>query len=225
MAERRKLPMLRWNVSCPPQSTPRADSCAPRCSPPFRRSPRRDSRPALKGSLSVEKGVRVLRLHGTPHEMGYAHGFLLAAEIVEGFESYVVFSPVVGGPKNYEARIVPKVRREMVFLPEHEAELAGMLEGITAALGDKRARARARSADRADRPEGPQHLRRLVPVRVLELLGVGQADARRRDDHRPQLRLLPDAHPREGAAPHRVRARRPRAQALGQRRRSRACSA
>jgi Acyl-coenzyme A:6-aminopenicillanic acid acyl-transferase len=95
-----------------------------------------DSRPAPKGTLSVEKGVRVMRLRGTPAEIGYAHGFLLAAEIVEGFETYVVFSPVVGGPKNYEGRIVPKVRKQMTFLPEHEAELAGLLEGIRARLGE-----------------------------------------------------------------------------------------
>jgi hypothetical protein len=93
---------------------------------------------AVKGSITFEKGVRVLKLHGTPREMGYAHGFLLAAEIVEGFESYVVYSPVVGGPRNYEGRVVPRVRREMVFLPEHEGELQGMLEGIQAALGDAR---------------------------------------------------------------------------------------
>src|SRR5688500_437150 len=91
---------------------------------------------ALKGALSVEKGVRVLKLRGTPREMGYAHGFLLAAEILEGFESYVVYSPVVGGPKNYEGRIVPRVRKQMVFLPEHQAELEGMIEGIKAALGE-----------------------------------------------------------------------------------------
>lgn len=103
------------------------------------------AKPEVKGSVTVEKGVRVLRLHGTPHEMGYAHGFLLAAEILEGFDAYIVHSPVVGGPKNYQARIVPKVGRQMVFLPEHEAELAGMLEGIQAALGDK---ARVPSLDR-----------------------------------------------------------------------------
>jgi hypothetical protein len=93
--------------------------------------------PALKGSLTTEKGIRVLKLHGTPRDIGYAHGFLLGAEILEGLETYVVYSPVVGGPKNYENRIVPRVKKEMVFLPEHEAELAGMLEGINAALGEK----------------------------------------------------------------------------------------
>jgi hypothetical protein len=103
------------------------------------------ARPAIKGTLTVEKGVRVLKLWGTPRDMGHAHGFLLGSEIIEGLESYVVYSPVVGGPKNYEARIVPMVRRQMVFLPEHEAELAGMLEGIRAALGD---RARVPALDR-----------------------------------------------------------------------------
>lgn len=93
--------------------------------------------PPVKGTLTTEKGVRVLKVHGTPHDMGYAHGFLLAAEILEGLETYVVYSPVVGGPKNYEGRIIPRVRREMVFLPEYEAELSGMLDGIRAALGDK----------------------------------------------------------------------------------------
>jgi Acyl-coenzyme A:6-aminopenicillanic acid acyl-transferase len=114
---------------------------------------------ALKGTLTVEKGVRVLKLRGTPREMGYAHGFLLASEIVEGFEGYVVFSPVVGGPKNYESRIVPKVRAQMVFLPEHEAELAGMLEGIEAALGDK---SRVPSLDRA---------MQLIDLKVLNTYG------------------------------------------------------
>jgi hypothetical protein len=99
----------------------------------------------VKGSLSVEKGVRVLRVHGTPREMGFAHGYLLAAEILESFDAYIVHSPVVGGPRNYQARIVPMVRKQMVFLPEHEAELGGMLEGIQAALGEK---ARVASLDR-----------------------------------------------------------------------------
>jgi hypothetical protein len=90
----------------------------------------------VKGTLTTDSGVRVLRLRGTPHEIGQAHGFLLASEIIEGLESYVVYSPVVGGPRNYQARILPMVRKQMVFLPEHQAELEGMLDGIKAALGD-----------------------------------------------------------------------------------------
>jgi hypothetical protein len=93
--------------------------------------------PAVNGSLTVEKGVRVLRLWGTPREMGQAHGHLLASEILDGLDAYVVHSPVVGGPRNYEQRVVPMVRRQMVFLPEYADELAGMLAGIRAALGDE----------------------------------------------------------------------------------------
>ncbi len=95
------------------------------------------SRPTMKGTLTTEKGVRVLRLHGSHEEMGFAHGYLLAAEIVEGLESYIINSPVVLGAKSYTEVVLPKVKRLIAFSPEHEAELRGMLAGIREGLGGK----------------------------------------------------------------------------------------
>ncbi len=95
-----------------------------------------DSRPALSGSLDTVKGVRVMRLSGSPHEMGVTHGYLLASEILEGFETYLIKNPLVGGTKGYVSRVMPMVTRAMTWSPEESAELDGILEGMTAKLGD-----------------------------------------------------------------------------------------
>src|SRR4030042_4379008 len=44
----------------------------------------------VKGELTFIDGKRVLRVWGTHYEMGYAHGYLLAAEIVDMLEEYML---------------------------------------------------------------------------------------------------------------------------------------
>lgn len=95
-----------------------------------------DSRPALTGSLDTVKGVRVLRLSGTPREMGLTHGWLMAEEILDGFDAYLLKNPLVGGAKGYTSRVLPMVEKSMTWSPEEVAELEGIIEGMTAKLGD-----------------------------------------------------------------------------------------
>ncbi len=91
--------------------------------------------PALRGSFAIEQGVRVLRLTGTPHEMGFAHGYLLAEEIVPFVDQFVVSLPLVVGVDRYVKRVLPFVTKKMSFTAEEEDELRGMVEGISAKLG------------------------------------------------------------------------------------------
>jgi len=86
------------------------------------------------GSYGVEKGVRVLRVHGTPREMGYAHGFLLASEI-ESFADVLLSFGALSSVKSYEKQVRPLVAQKFKFDAEEEDELAGMLEGMKAKLG------------------------------------------------------------------------------------------
>ncbi|HYC77995.1 MAG TPA: C45 family peptidase, partial [Planctomycetota bacterium] len=101
-----------------------------------------ESRPASRpvcGSLEVDRGVRVLRLSGTPREQGYAHGYLLAEEIPAFFDRIVVelrLGPVkLMTPKRYEETALSFVTRRGAFSADEEEELAGMLEGMEARLG------------------------------------------------------------------------------------------
>lgn len=89
-----------------------------------------------KATFTTERGVKVLRLWGTPHEMGVAQGELLGPTIIEGFDKFVVRSPVVG-PTKYNAKVLSLVDKSMAFSADEEAELAGMLEGIQKTVGDK----------------------------------------------------------------------------------------
>ena len=95
------------------------------------------SRPASvrHGSFAVEQGVRVLRLTGTPYEMGFAHGYLLAEEIVPFVDQFVISLPLVVGVDRYVKRVLPFVTKKMSFTAEEEDELRGMVEGISAKLG------------------------------------------------------------------------------------------
>lgn len=95
-----------------------------------------DSRPALSGSLETVKGVRVLRLGGTPHEMGVTHGYLLASDILEGFDAYMLKNPLVGGSKGYVNRVLPMATKAMTWSPEETAELEGIIQGMSAKLGE-----------------------------------------------------------------------------------------
>jgi hypothetical protein len=99
------------------------------------------------------KGVPVLRLSGTPHERGYAHGYLLAGEIMDLFNRYMAF--VIRDTGGYETRIRPEVRDRFAFSPEIREEIAGLLQG----LKDKR------GSDRIDTPFGR-------PLDELDLLAV-----------------------------------------------------
>jgi hypothetical protein len=102
------------------------------------------SRPAkpLCGRLSEHGGLSVLELWGTPEEAGYAHGFLLAEEIVALFDGYVLDKKIVPNPLLYEAVLVPTVRRQFVWSPAHERELESLARGIRDRIGSENLRSK-----------------------------------------------------------------------------------
>ena len=103
----------------------------------------------IKGTLSEVDGVRVLQVWGTPSERGYAHGYMLAEDIVELVDIFSTDEAVMGGRRDYEA-IVESVSTLMKIAPEYQEELRGMLAGIENRFG------------------GQVHLRGLVRALVYE---------------------------------------------------------
>lgn len=89
----------------------------------------------VTGSLETIHGVRVLKLWGTAEQRGYAHGYLLGAEIMEVFEGVILSPNVIEDPRGYETEIRAKFLRKMRFSPEQRAELEGMLRGVVDAVG------------------------------------------------------------------------------------------
>ncbi len=83
--------------------------------------------PNEAGVLQVENGVRFLRLSGSHYEMGYAHGYLLAEEIIYTLDNFVFWSAFLSG-KKYDDLV-----NDMPFIDWqqcYEDELQGMLDGI-----------------------------------------------------------------------------------------------
>jgi hypothetical protein len=93
--------------------------------------------PAAKvnGTLAEIEGLSVLRVWGTPHERGYAHGYLMAEQIVSVLDEYLRDGPLgEGSVEHYEEHTLPRLAM-MKIDPVHEAEMRGILEGIEARLG------------------------------------------------------------------------------------------
>ncbi|MFQ5411503.1 MAG: C45 family autoproteolytic acyltransferase/hydrolase, partial [Phycisphaerae bacterium] len=88
---------------------------------------------AVKGLLSEIEGVRVLRVWGTPHERGYAHGYHMARDILALFEGYLKGESNGGKAAAYQMASM-MVSRIMKIEPRYEQELRGMREGIEARL-------------------------------------------------------------------------------------------
>lgn len=91
----------------------------------------------LSGRLSEVDGVRVLHVWGTPHERGFAHGYLLAEEILRLFDGYL--REVFRSDESLQAFDKgARVQLRMMNIPRPYAdELRGMLAGIQSRLGDK----------------------------------------------------------------------------------------
>lgn len=89
----------------------------------------------VNGSLTEVEGVRVLRVWGTPQERGYAHGALLAKDILALLDDFLTKGGVRGGPEAYERRILPMLGL-MKIAPQSREELQGLLAGMQAVLGE-----------------------------------------------------------------------------------------
>lgn len=90
----------------------------------------------LTGRLEQRAGRKVLTLWGSPKERGYAHGYLLAEQIVRAMnEDLAGFLKRVGhDAKSYESRVLRVLVPPFHWSYEEITELRGMLEGIRARL-------------------------------------------------------------------------------------------
>ena len=84
----------------------------------------------IHGRLGEYQGLPVLELWGTPEQIGYAHGYLLAEPIVHLMEDYVLSERVLPQLALYETVLVPAVRRQFVWDQRYERELRALCEGI-----------------------------------------------------------------------------------------------
>ncbi len=79
------------------------------------------------GTLIVEDGVRLLKLSGANYEMGFAHGYLLAEEILYSIDNFVFYLAFLSG-RSYE-----ELCEDMQYIDWENAygeELQGMYDGI-----------------------------------------------------------------------------------------------
>ncbi len=89
----------------------------------------------VTGSLETVRGVRVLKLWGTPDQRGYAHGFLLGDDLMDSLEDTMLNERIVDAPQIYESKVHGQLVRRFRFTADQRAELEGMLRGIVKAVG------------------------------------------------------------------------------------------
>jgi hypothetical protein len=89
--------------------------------------------PALTGKLETVNGIRVLTLTGSPKENGYARGYLLGREILDGMTTFFKLL----APKGVQyGPLAQRVLPALVRPPHIQQELEGLVEGMRAKLGD-----------------------------------------------------------------------------------------
>lgn len=112
-----------------------------------RAAPRRA--PPVVGALAEIEGLRVLRMAGTPREMGFQHGRELAAEIKEGIEQFVLGYRCHGIRARY-AQIQKRLEQEVDLPAAIVEELDGMVAGMQASGIDLALPLLKRDLERAD---------------------------------------------------------------------------
>ena len=89
--------------------------------------------PVLAKAYRFERGGWIyVHLEGSPHDIGYQHGFLLATEIADGFAAA---SLEMTHNSNRDWDFFRRAAREMLWPkidPEYQAELQGIVEGLRA---------------------------------------------------------------------------------------------
>ncbi|MBP7735431.1 MAG: hypothetical protein KA369_05600 [Spirochaetes bacterium] len=115
--------------------------------------------PDAKSNLTVSGPVRVLKLSGTRSRMGYAYGYLLAAEIMNTMNR---FSCWVASHRNYDYAALGDRQAYVAWDPDSLAEMQGMLDGMGDALPE---------GDLAVRPAGGvAHRVNLDDLKILNTL-------------------------------------------------------
>ncbi len=105
--------------------------------------------PSPIGVVTDLDGLRVLRMAGTPHEMGFQHGKALAAEIKEGFEQFVLGYRCHGIKARY-AQIQKRLDNEIDLPARFLEELDGIVAGMAASGIDLTLPLLKRPLERAD---------------------------------------------------------------------------
>jgi hypothetical protein len=89
--------------------------------------------PTLAKAYRFERGGWIyVHLEGSPHDIGYQHGYLLATEIADGFAAA---SLEMTHNSNRDWDFFRRAAREMLWPkidPEYQAELQGIVEGLRA---------------------------------------------------------------------------------------------
>jgi hypothetical protein len=89
--------------------------------------------PVLVKAYRFERGGWIyVHLEGSPHDIGYQHGFLLATEIADGFAAA---SLEMTHSSNRDWDFFRRAARQMLWPkidPEYQAELQGIVEGLRA---------------------------------------------------------------------------------------------
>lgn len=86
----------------------------------------------LTGSVEIIRGITVLTLTGSPRENGYARGYLLAREVLDGVKgAFDVLLPGNTDYKKISKAILPALQRTEA----HVQEVEGIVEGLRAKFG------------------------------------------------------------------------------------------
>lgn len=104
-------------------------------------------KPVVTGSLRTERGVRVLRLWGTPAEQGFAQGYLLGERLLGLLQHALTDQSFIPDPVMYERVIRPRSVAAFALTDAQRAELSGLLRGMVRRCGAERCR-----FDPLDRP-------------------------------------------------------------------------
>lgn len=83
----------------------------------------------VNGSIEYKGEQRILNLWGTNYEMGYAQGHLLADEIMDLIEEFMIGHQLGGREASFDKR-ASEVETKFYFPPEYEEELQGVLAGM-----------------------------------------------------------------------------------------------
>lgn len=89
-----------------------------------------------KGRLEERDGLRILRLKGTPYEMGYQHGVLLHDELRAALQSAIYEELVLGSPICHFL-LLRHARHVHSYVPlEYREEMRGLADGANIAYLD-----------------------------------------------------------------------------------------
>lgn len=92
----------------------------------------------LSGKLSWHEELPVLELWGDSESAGYAHGWLLAADIVALFDGYVLDKAILPDAAVFDGMLRPSAMRVMDWPAEVRAEVAAIHRGMLDRLGAER---------------------------------------------------------------------------------------